>query len=73
MSPRTMSHTWLQLVLVFSLPVALGGCSMEAESCEESVAGCEDDDLSPEEKLQQIIDFCEEYPNRPVCKENNLD
>ncbi len=51
-------------------------CSfLEAESCEESVAGCKDGGgkkLSPQEKLQQLIDFCEDYPDRPVCKENNL-
>lgn len=28
--------------------------------------------LTTEEKLQQLIDFCNDYPDRPVCKENNL-
>lgn len=54
----------------------LTGCSsLEAYSCEESVAGCDDagSRLSPEQKLQQLIDFCRDYPSRPVCKKNNLD
>ena len=53
----------------------LGGCFLEAESCKESVGGCKGgrgNKLSPAEKYQQLIDFCNNYPDRPVCKENNL-
>ncbi|MBA3629469.1 MAG: hypothetical protein H0W55_07310 [Actinobacteria bacterium] len=63
---------WLMVV-----GVTLSGCSyLEADSCQESVAGCGGGGgggkLSTEEKLQELIDFCNDYPDRPVCKENNL-
>lgn len=67
-----MARTLIAAITAFSL---LGGCSsLEAESCEESVAGCREGGkkLSPAEKYQQLIDFCNQYPDRPVCKENNL-
>jgi hypothetical protein len=61
------------MLLVASLITS--GCSfLEADSCEESVAGCKGGGkrLSPQQKLQQLIDFCNDYPDRPVCKKNNL-
>lgn len=67
---------WLPMILILMvLASSLVACSsLEADSCEESVAGCPDrgERLSPEEKLQQLIDFCNDYPDRLVCKKNNL-
>lgn len=67
---RLISRAAMAVVIVAC--AGLGGCSyLEADSCEESVSGCPDNPSEPE-KLQQLIDFCENYPDRKVCKDNNL-